>query len=95
MASAFASRYASSAACASGRQSARRRASQALSWNTRPFAPNRISCATVGALMRPSGSPRYSRSSSGSGMRTSLIMWLVAKPSIALATGMSDSALTL
>jgi hypothetical protein len=59
------------------------------------LAPNRISWATVGALMRPAGSPRNSRSSSGSGISTSLIMWLVAKPSIALATGTSDRALTL
>ena len=75
--------------------SARWRVIQAFSWKARPFAPNRISCATVGALMRPSGSPRNSLSSAGSGISTSLIMWLVAKPSIALATGISDIALTL
>ncbi len=41
--------------------------------------------------MRPAGSPRYSLSSAGSGSSTSLITWLVANPSIVLATGMSDS----
>ncbi len=56
------------------------------------MAPKSISCATVGQGIRPAGSPRYSRSSSGSGSSASLSMWLVEKPSIALATGMSESA---
>lgn len=60
--------------------------------NTRPLAPKSISCATVGHGMRPAGSPRYVRSRSGSGSSTSLITWLVAKPSITLATGISESA---
>ena len=34
-------------------------------------------------------------SNSGSGISASHSMWLVAKPSIALATGISDVALTL
>ena len=60
-----------------------------------PLGTKQTSCAKVGALIRPAGSPRYSRSRSGSGsMRASLIMWLVAKPSIALATGISESAET-
>ena len=63
-----------------------------MSWKTRPLAPNSISCATVGHFTRPAGSPRYSRSSSGSGMSASLSMWLVEKPSMALATGISESA---
>ena len=42
-------------------------------------------------MIRPAGSPRYSRSSSGSGISASLIMWLVEKPSMALATGISES----
>ena len=59
---------------------------------TRPLDPKSISWATVGHGIRPAGSPRYSRSSSGSGRSASLSMWLVEKPSIALATGMSDRA---
>jgi hypothetical protein len=73
-------------------KSSRCRSRYWLSWNTRPLAPNSISWATVGHFMRPAGSPRYSRSSSGSGMSASLSMWLVAKPSMALATGISDRA---
>ena len=40
-----------------------------MSWKTRPLAPKSISWATVGHVIRPAGSPRYSRSSSGSGMQ--------------------------
>jgi len=43
------------------------------------------------AAAKPAGSPRYSRSSSGSGRTASLSMWLVENPSMALATGISDS----
>ena len=65
---------------------------QRFSCQTRPLAPYITSCATVGQSMRPAGSPRYSRSSSGSGRLASDIMWLVAKPSMVLATGISDNA---
>ena len=63
-----------------------------MSWWTRPREPNSISWARVGDWIRPAGSPRYSRSSAGSGSSASLSMWLVEKPSMALATGISDSA---
>jgi hypothetical protein len=75
-----------------GRKSSRCRSRYWVSWNTRPLAPNSTSWATVGLLIRPAGSPRYSRSISGSGISASLSMWLVEKPSMALATGISDSA---
>lgn len=90
--SAMSSMCACSAARSAGRKSSRWRARYALSWNTRPLAPNRTSWATVGLWIRPAGSPRYSRSNSGSGSCASLSMWLVENPSMALATGISDSA---
>ena len=78
---------------ASGANSSATRTRYWRSWKARPLAPNSMSCATVGHLMRLDGSPRNSRSNSGSGIRDSDSMWLVAKPSIAFATGISDSAL--
>ena len=47
------------------------------------------------AFDTPAGIAEKFASSSGSGISASDSMWLVAKPSIALATGISESALSL
>jgi len=92
-ASAWAASQAWAALTLSGPMAAAWRSRKRPSWNWRPLAPNRTSWATVGQGIQLAGSPRYSRRSSGSGSWTPDMTWLVAKPSMALATGMRLSAL--
>ncbi len=60
----------------------------------RRLSPKTMRCAGVGLSITSAGSPRYSRTSSGSGIRIDSITWLVRNPSCAQMPGLSDSSAT-